>query len=82
MTGVNRRITGSHRYPARQRGRGGFGDPVALVEVSSMPLIVETILGANAAIANPVATPVNLMLLGIRWLPVREYRKFGLLDLL
>jgi di/tricarboxylate transporter len=48
------------------------------VGISSLPLIVATMMGAHAALLTPVATPVNLMVLGPGGYQFGEYWKFGL----
>jgi di/tricarboxylate transporter len=41
-------------------------------------LIIVTMMGAHAALLTPVATPVNLMVLGPGGYRLGEYWKFGL----
>jgi di/tricarboxylate transporter len=48
------------------------------VGISSMPLIIATMMGAHAALLTPVATPVNMMVLGPGGYQFGEYWKFGL----
>jgi di/tricarboxylate transporter len=48
------------------------------VGISSMPLIIATMMGAHAALLTPVATPVNLMVMGPGGYQFGEYWKFGL----
>jgi di/tricarboxylate transporter len=43
-----------------------------------MPLIIATMMGAHAALLTPVATPVNMMVLGPGGYQFGEYWKFGL----
>jgi di/tricarboxylate transporter len=46
--------------------------------VSAMPLIIAVAMGAHAALLTPVATPVNLMVMGPGGYRFGEYWKFGL----
>lgn len=46
--------------------------------MSSMPLIVAVTLGAHGALLTPVATPVNLMVMGPGGYKFSDYWKFGL----
>jgi di/tricarboxylate transporter len=48
------------------------------VGVSAMPLIIAVTMGAHAALLTPVATPVNLMVMGPGGYNFGEYWKFGL----
>ena len=48
------------------------------VGISSMPLIIATMMGAHAALLTPVATPVNMMVLGPGGYQFGEYWRFGL----
>jgi di/tricarboxylate transporter len=48
------------------------------VGVSAMPLIIAVTMGAHAALLTPVATPVNLMVMGPGGYRFGEYWKFGL----
>ena len=48
------------------------------VGVSPMPLIIAVTMGAHAALLTPVATPVNLMVMGPGGYKFSEYWKFGL----
>jgi di/tricarboxylate transporter len=46
--------------------------------VSPMPLIIATIMASHAALFTPIATPVNLMVLGPGGYRFGDYWKFGL----
>ncbi|MBP7002152.1 SLC13 family permease [Amaricoccus sp.] len=46
--------------------------------ISAMPLIIAVAMGAHAALLTPVATPVNLMVMGPGGYKFSEYWKFGL----
>ena len=46
--------------------------------ISSMPLIIAVTLGAHGALLTPVATPVNLMVMGPGGYKFGDYWKFGL----
>lgn len=46
--------------------------------VSSMPLIIGVTVGAHAALLTPVATPVNLMVVGPGGYKFGDYWKYGL----
>ena len=48
------------------------------VGVSPMPLIIAVAMGSHAALLTPVATPVNLMVMGPGGYKFSEYWKFGL----
>jgi di/tricarboxylate transporter len=48
------------------------------IGVSAMPLIIAVTKGAHAALLTPVATPVNLMVMGPGGYRFEEYWKFGL----
>jgi di/tricarboxylate transporter len=48
------------------------------VGVSAMPLIIAVTMGAHAALLTPVATPVNLMVMGPGGYNFGECWKFGL----
>lgn len=48
------------------------------IGVSAMPFIITTAMGAHAALLTPVATPVNLMLLGPGAYRCTDYAKIGL----
>jgi di/tricarboxylate transporter len=47
--------------------------------VSAMPFIIGIAIGSHAAVLTPVATPVNLMVLGPGGYKFLDYMKFGLL---
>lgn len=47
------------------------------MEVSAMPFIIAAAIGAHAALLTPVATPVNLMLLGPGGYKFSDYAKLG-----
>ncbi|MFW5833479.1 MAG: SLC13 family permease, partial [Pseudomonadota bacterium] len=47
------------------------------IGVSAMPFIIATAMGAHAALLTPVATPVNLMLLGPGAYRFTDYTKIG-----
>lgn len=46
--------------------------------VSAMPFIMAVTMGASAALLTPVATPVNLMVMGPGGYQFGEYWKYGL----
>jgi di/tricarboxylate transporter len=46
--------------------------------VSAMPMIIAVAMGAHAALLTPVATPVNLMVMGPGGYKFGDYWKFGL----
>ena len=46
--------------------------------ISSMPLIIAVTMGAQGALLTPVATPVNLMVMGPGGYKFGDYWKFGL----
>jgi len=46
--------------------------------VSPMPMIIAVAIGAHAALLTPVATPVNLMVMGPGGYKFSDYWKFGL----
>ncbi len=46
--------------------------------VSPMPMIIAVAMGAHAALLSPVATPVNLMVMGPGGYKFSDYWKFGL----
>ena len=46
--------------------------------ISPMPLIIATIMASHAALFTPIATPVNLMVLGPGGYRFGDYWKFGL----
>lgn len=48
------------------------------IGVSAMPLIIAVTMGAQGALLTPVATPVNLMVLGPAGYNFSDYWKFGL----
>ena len=48
------------------------------IGVSSMPLIIAVTMGSHAALLTPVATPVNLMVMGPGGYKFVDYWKFGL----
>jgi di/tricarboxylate transporter len=49
------------------------------MEVSAMPFIIGIAIASHAALLTPVATPVNLMVLGPGGYKFLDYTKFGLL---
>jgi len=48
------------------------------MKVSAMPFIIGIAIGSHAAVLTPVATPVNLMVLGPGGYKFTDYLKFGL----